>query len=594
MNKINILLIILILGLAYGVQNKGNIVGQGFSLAADLTIPKSINFQGYLYRDGNPMDTTMNMWFGIYDDPIAGGILFQQTINNVTVTKGWFTIILDNIPNTVFPVAGPTRYLEVKAPSTGPALSPRISLVSVGYSYHSITADSAEYARTATLSRPITPPISGIEIAKPCTLSTSVSSPNAVLRIKNTGTGNAISIDSAGSNGIYINRAGSNGVSINRVGSDGLSISRAGSDGIQIDSAAYYGIRILRAGYDGVWISRAGDNGVQVDSANYGFYVTRANTGLKVFRVSDDGVNVDSAGYNGVNVNRADYDGVLVDSANQNGFRVLHAGNDGVSVISAHYDGVSVDSAGDAGVEVNRAGVDAFRVFLAGRDGVYVDSASDNGFSIYGAGQYGVFVDQAGGTGIYIGSAGNYGVFAHGGLGGGNFYAGNAGAEGLYAHAYNNISTDTAIRAYGKGIASGGWSTGFDDGKEAPCIISPELNIIANGTAKLQYGKAEISYPEIFKDNIRNDIPVRINLTPRGEPSGLLYLNKTDANGFQAKLRKISEWGEATDITFDWIAIGTLKEPETSPEAKTEWEKMMREREERRKEKAERRVGGMK
>jgi len=93
---------------------------------------------------------------------------------------------------------------------------------------------------------------------------------------------------------------------------------------------------------------------------------------------------------------------------------------------------------------------------------------------------------------------------------------------------------------------------------------------------------AKIFYPEIFKENIRNDIPVRISLTPKGEPSGLLYLDKTDANGFQARLRRISEWGETTDITFDWIAIGTLKEPVTSAEAKADWEKLMQLREEKR------------
>ena len=166
MQKISIVSIILILGLGYAVQDEGiQVLNPQFS-GNDLTIPKSFNFQGYLYRDGNPMDTTMNMWFGIYDSPSSGTQLFQQTINNVVVTKGWFTVTLDNIPNSVFPVGGLTRYLEVKAPSTGPSLSPRISLVSVGYSYHAITADSAEYAKAATLSRPITPLISGTEIAK--------------------------------------------------------------------------------------------------------------------------------------------------------------------------------------------------------------------------------------------------------------------------------------------------------------------------------------------------------------------------------------------------------------------------------------------
>jgi hypothetical protein len=117
MNKINTLLIIFIVGLAYSVQDKGNIVGQGFSLAkeqiaTDLTIPKSINFQGYLYRDGTPMDTTMNMWFGIYDAPAAGSQLFQQTINNVLVSNGWLTVSLDNIPNSVFPVGRTSQILR--------------------------------------------------------------------------------------------------------------------------------------------------------------------------------------------------------------------------------------------------------------------------------------------------------------------------------------------------------------------------------------------------------------------------------------------------------------------------------------------------
>jgi len=150
MRKISIAIIILILGLFYVVQAEGitQVLNPQFS-GNELTIPKSINFQGYLYRDGNPMDTTMNMWFGIYDSPSGGLLIFQQTINNVLVIKGWFTVTLDNIPNSAFPVGGPTRYLEVKVPLTGPSLSPRISLVSVGYSYHAITADTAEYAKAS-------------------------------------------------------------------------------------------------------------------------------------------------------------------------------------------------------------------------------------------------------------------------------------------------------------------------------------------------------------------------------------------------------------------------------------------------------------
>ncbi len=147
MGRVIITITILILSMAFSSEDniKTQVLSPQFKVV-ELSIPKSINFQGYLYRDGTPMDTTMNMWFSIYTALSGGSLLFQQTTNNVEVINGWFTVSLDNIPNSVFPVSGPTRYLEVKAPSTGPALEPRFSLVSVGYSYHSITADSAETA----------------------------------------------------------------------------------------------------------------------------------------------------------------------------------------------------------------------------------------------------------------------------------------------------------------------------------------------------------------------------------------------------------------------------------------------------------------
>ena len=59
-------------------------------------------------------------------------------------------------------------------------------------------------------------------------------------------------------------------------------------------------------------------------------------------------------------------------------------------------------------------------------------------------------------------------------------------------------------------------------------------------------------------------------------------MSQTKTNSFQVNLKQIPGWGDNTNISFDWIAFGTLKEPETSPEAKAEWENAMEEREERR------------
>jgi len=278
-----------------------------------------------------------------------------------------------------FRLGGPARYLEIKAPATSPPLTPRISLVSVGYSYHAITADTAEYAKAAPLSRPITPPIysteirdttiitgkikddavtsakildatiNGVDFAKPCSLQDSVSVPNTILSIRNNGTGRGIIIDRVGGHGIYID-------------------STPGGSGLYVNKAYTYGIYVDSSGSSGLYLSKSGSHGVLVgDAARHGVRVNQADScGLYVYRAGDDGVLVNRAGYSGVYVGSADA------------------------------------------------------------------------------------------VGVYIDSAGSYGVFAVGEVVGGNFYAGNAGAEGLYAHAYNNISTDTAIRAYGKGIASGG------------------------------------------------------------------------------------------------------------------------------------------
>lgn len=57
-----------------------------------------------------------------------------------------------------------------------------------------------------------------------------------------------------------------------------------------------------------------------------------------------------------------------------------------------------------------------------------------------------------------------------------------------------------------------------------------------------------------------------INNQSKDEPPGLLYVNRTKSDWFGVTLKQIHNWGNKTDLTFDWIAIGTLKESETTPE----------------------------
>jgi len=511
MRSIFITLIVLIAGLVYSAQDTDVLTGQsalsGFSLDAEMTIPKSINFQGYLYRDGTPMDTTMDMWFGIYDSPSVGSLLFQQTINNVLVSKGWFTVSLDNIPNSVFPVAGPTRYLEVKAPATGQALSPRVSLVSVAYSYHSITADSAEYAKAAPLSRPITPPvysteirdttiitgnlrdgavtsakildgtISGIDIAKPCTLSATADWPNSILQIKNNGSGNGIKIDSAGTYGIYVDKvgfagvevyrsnqagvyvyrarvdgvwvdsAGSNGVYVNRAGSNGLLVSYAPDCGVRVDSSAVLGIDIRRAGATGVNIRRTG-TGVYVDTASSaGIRVRRGSQGVRIDTVNFEGVSIKRAGTDGLNimsaaqsgayVTRAGSSGYYVDSANY-GFNVNRAARNGVNVSRTGWNGIQIDTAVRNGVSITRADSNGLRIRHAGFRGVNIDTVVNDGINIGKTGASGIFIAKAGTQGVWVDSAGNDGINI-GKTGASGLFIGRAGSQGVWVDRANGF-----------------------------------------------------------------------------------------------------------------------------------------------------------
>jgi len=488
--------------MAYGVQDNGmtQVLSPQFS-GADLSIPKSINFQGYLYRDGNPMDTTMNMWFGIYDALTGGSQLFQQTINNVIVTKGWFTVSLDNIPNSVFPVAGPTRYLEIKAPATGPALTPRISLVSVGYSYHSITADSAEYAKAAPLSRPITPPIYSDEI-RDTTITTAKIKDGAITMpkinqsgattgqvIKWTGNSWAPRNDTTGPpsgpaggdlTGTYPNPTiANNAVNSTKIPDGSIrGIDIAKPCTLQTSTAFSDAVLYVKNTGDGdaFRVFRAGNDGVQVDSAGYGYALYRAaNDGLWIARAGNNGVYIDSAGQAGINIRWSDYNGVDVDSVEWMGIRVGKA-RFGFGVGDAIQDAIGVGSAGNYGVYIGRVGNDGFRVSYTGNDGFSVDSAGRFGLRVESANEdgiridsaandglevtkaeWGVYVKQAFSDGVYVENAGRWGVrifnAQEDGLNVNNagicgVYVNQAGQYGVFARSTGSVPT---AGVYGEG-----------------------------------------------------------------------------------------------------------------------------------------------
>jgi hypothetical protein len=114
-----------------------------YSLAL-AEVPQMINYQGKLTKTtGAPLDTTVQMVFSIYDS--VGASLWTETQPAVVVEKGVFNVLLgsvDSIPYSVFD--GAIRYLGVKV-GDDPEITPRKPMVSVGYAFHSGTADTAKF-----------------------------------------------------------------------------------------------------------------------------------------------------------------------------------------------------------------------------------------------------------------------------------------------------------------------------------------------------------------------------------------------------------------------------------------------------------------
>lgn len=629
-----ILTTILILGLSYAVQDNGTtqVLNPQFS-GANLSIPKSINFQGYLYRDGNPMDTTMNMWFGIYTALSGGSLLFQQTINNVEVMNGWFTITLDNIPNTVFPVSGPTRYLEVKAPSTGPALEPRFSLVSVGYSYHAITSDTAEFAKVAPVgshshtlthtgevtgsgsvngswaltitngavtnaklgpnavttgkiqngtilpedlsfvpvTRPLTPPLSGAEIAIPCTLKGSIAYPGGILNIRNNDpNGNGIIIDRAGWYGIFVDTVVDYGVwvnncwtgySVNRATSNGIWIERAGANGIQIDSTGGNGIWINRTGTNGLRVYNADENGLFVDSAGFaGLWVRRAFSGAIMDTVLY-GLYVDSARYDGVDVYKAGADGISVYYAADDGYSVNGCGDDGLYIANAGDNGVYIGDAGTVGVYVMRCDT-GLMVYRGNVYGVRVDSAGTSALSVDYSNVQGLWIANAATYGIRVANAGYYGIYSNSTDGRGGYFTNNN--NDYYAlTAWNSTGTGATVKGlyvHGNGYATGGWSSFLTDGKTGFSLTSPDMEIVTSGSSTLVNGEAMITFEQAVKEALSSDAPLKVIVTPTSQCNGVFVDTKSSA-GFLVK----ELINGKSNATFDWIAIGRMKGYEERP-----------------------------
>jgi hypothetical protein len=585
-------------------------------------IPPQINYQGYLTDVwGSPINDTLDMAFQIYE---------AQPL--VPVQNGLFNVLLGRvspIPPDVF--IDPNRWLQTEI--DGQTLSPRKQIVSVGYSFGSVFSDEASFALTADSAwfsffspRSESAAHAGVadlanhalyadlaghyDIRPPVILIDSL--PLAVLEVTNTGPGDGIFVGNVGADAVKVDTAGDDGLFVGYAWGDGIDVAAAGA-GVYVFQADLDGIYVDTAGDDGLYADWVGGDGIDVAADVHGAYVYEAGyDGFHVRHAETCGVYVGDAwcgawvdsAYNapGFYVRRADWQGMYVDNAVAYGFVANNVGFGGLAVVNAGWDGVYVESAGwngfsvwnadYYGVHVNHAescgvyvgdaccGVwvdsaycgSGFNVRKATWDGVHVDSVGDDGVQVTNAG-WGLYVENAEWSGVWVVGAGTHGVLAYGDLAGGRFFADTTYAVGVIAHAWQDSAENTAIYAFGKGLATGGWSAALKNGKEGFSIVSSNRQIMTSGTGRISNGKAKIRFDPTFTENLASDAEVKIILTPSDIPSGLICATKKSRDGFEAKVLPIEELkAYESNLSFDWIAIGELRDYETTPEAKAEWQ----------------------
>lgn len=138
-----------------------------FITGLNADIPRTLSYQGVLTDTlGNiKPDGDYNMSFNLYLNQSGGQPIWSES-KMISIKDGLFYTILGEVNPIVNSITFSNQYWLGIAVGNDPELKPRLKLSSVAYSFYSIHADTAEYARNAPGAvRPISPPINSNEIA---------------------------------------------------------------------------------------------------------------------------------------------------------------------------------------------------------------------------------------------------------------------------------------------------------------------------------------------------------------------------------------------------------------------------------------------
>jgi hypothetical protein len=491
----------LLILLAWGAIIVTGLISSGSHLIA-ADIPHLINYQGMLTDDrGEPLNGTFDMVLEIWNAPSGGFRRWWEIQSNVPVENGLFNVILGNVTPIDLSFYDDANYwLQVIVDAD--TMPSRLKFTSVAFAYRAQRADTAAYAvevpedhldnRYVNVNGPD---------------SVRGSSSGAMLRVRNSGSGDGIQVYAATS-------TLGDGIDIDTAGDHGIEISDIGDDGISMDDIHSYGIYISDVySYDGIRIYNPGDDGISMDE------------------VGDDGIHMDDVTGNGIYMDDVEENGIYINDAAGHGLYVKKAGEHGLQIGAPAKRGITIDSSG------------------GGYHAIYVVHAGVSGLSVAGADECGV---------VAVGDKGNW------------LESNNTSYYGLYVKSNGHEDSRPGLHVVGTAFSTGGWSTklsGSSGDVPAFSMVSRDVEVIASGTGSLVDGHAQISFEPEFREAISTEIPVKVMLTAQGAPSGLLYVESKSNQGFAVQRLEIPALAiKSGDITFDWIAIGRQKGYEQRPE----------------------------